>query len=53
MSDPGLSEPTTLTPTQFADLLRSIYLQYNGAIYEIKDSAALGSPVSLVIANLL
>lgn len=53
MSDPGLSESTTLTPTQFVDLLRSIYLLYNGGIYELKDSAALRSPVSLVIANLL
>ena len=45
-----------LTPTQIADLLnfvlRSTYFQYNGLIYEQKDGAAMGSPVSEVIANL-
>ena len=45
-----------LTPTQIADLLnfvlRSTYFQYNGLIYEQKDGAAIGSPVSEVIANL-
>ena len=47
---------TTLTPAQIADLLtfvlRSTYFQYNGLIYEQKDGAAMGSPVSAVIANL-
>ena len=33
-------------------LLRSTYFQYNGSIYEQKDGAAMGSPVSAVIANL-
>ena len=44
------------TPTQIADLLnfvlRYTYFQYNGSIYEQKDGAAMGSPVSAVIANL-
>jgi len=44
-----------LTPVQIADLLdfvlRSIYSQYNGSIYEQRDNAAMGSPVSAVIAN--
>ena len=51
-----LAERTTLTPAQIADLLtfllRSTYFQYNGSIYEQKDGAATGSPVSAVIANL-
>ena len=54
--DPSLADRTTLTPVQIADLLtfilRSTYFQYNGSIYEQKDGAAMGSPVSAVIANL-
>ena len=53
-NDPGLADRTNLTP--IADLLnfvlRSSYFQYNGSIYEQKDGAAMGSPVSAVIANL-
>ena len=30
----------------------STYFQYDGSIYEQKDGAAMGSPVSAVIANL-
>ena len=49
-NDPGLADRTTLTPAQIADLLtfalRSTYFQYNGSIYEQKDGAAMGSPVS-------
>ena len=55
-NDPGLADCTNLTPTQIAELLnfvlRSTYFQYNGSIYEQKDGAAMGSPVSAVIANL-
>ena len=55
-NDPSLADRTTLTPAQIADLLtfvlRSTYFQYNGSIYEQKDGAAMGSPVSAVIANL-
>ena len=56
-NDPGLADCTYLTPTQTgADLLnfvlRSTYFQYNGSIYEQKDGAAMGSPVSAIIANL-
>ena len=54
--DPSLADRTNLTPTQIADLLnfvlRSTYFQYNGSIYEQKDGAAMGSPVSAVIAYL-
>ena len=33
-------------------VLRSTYFQYNGSIYERQDGAAVGSPVSAVIANI-
>ena len=55
-ADPCLANRTTLTPAQIADLLdfvlRSTYFQYNGLIYEQQEGAAMGSPVSAVIANL-
>ena len=55
-SDPTLTDRTTLKPAQIADLLdfvlRSTYFQYNGSIYEQREGAAIGSPVSAVIANL-
>ena len=55
-SDPGLADRTTLTPAEIADLLnfllRSTYFLYNGSIYEQQEGAAMGSPVSAVIANL-
>ena len=50
-----LADCTTLAPVQIADLSnfvsRSTYFQYNGSIYE-RDGAAMGNPVSAVIANL-
>ena len=55
-NDPTLADRTTLTPAQIANLLdfvlRSTYFQYNGSIYEQREGAAMGSPVSAVIANL-
>ena len=55
-NDSGLANRTNLTPTQIADLLnfglRSTYFQYNGSIYEQQDRAAMGSPVSAVIAKI-
>ena len=55
-NDPALAVRTNLTPTQIADLLNFVftptYFQYNESIYEQKDGAAMGSPVSAVIANL-
>ena len=55
-NDPSLADRTTLTPAQIPDLLtfvlRFTYFQYNGSTYEQKDGAAMGSPVSAVIANL-
>ena len=55
-NDPSLTDRTTLTPAQIADLLtfvlRFTYFQYNGSIYEQKDGTAMGSPASAVIADL-
>ena len=55
-SDPTLADRTTLTPAQIANLLDfvlgSTYFQYNGSIYEQREGAAMGSSVSVVIANL-
>ncbi|KAL9966997.1 hypothetical protein ACROYT_G025149 [Oculina patagonica] len=55
-NDPSLADRTTLTPAQITDLLtfvlRSTYFQYNGSIYEQREGAVMGSPVSAVIANL-
>ena len=55
-NDLNLADRTTLTPAQIADLLtfalRSTYFQYNRSIHEQKDGAAMGSPVSAVIASL-
>ena len=55
-SQPTLTDRTMLTPAQIADLLdfvlRCTYFQYNGSIYEEGEDAAMGSPVSAVIANL-
>ena len=52
-SNPGLSDRTTLTPVQIADLLdfvlRSKSFQYNGSIYEQQDSQAMGTGVSAVM----
>ena len=54
--DPELPDRTSLSPAKIVSLLefvlRSTYFLYNGAYYEQTDGAALGSPVSAVIANL-
>ena len=54
-NDPDIADRTTLTPAQIADLLtfvlRSTYFQYNGLIYEQKDGAAMGSPVSAIATS--
>ena len=55
-NDPSLPDRTALTPTKIADLLnfvfRSTYFKYNGFLYEQQEGAPMGSPVSVVIANL-
>ena len=54
-NDLDLADRTTVTPAQIADLLtfvlRSTYFQDNGSIYEQREGASVGSPVSAVIAN--
>ena len=48
-NDSDLATRTNLTPTQNADLL-NYSNNYNGSINEQQDGAAMGSPVSVVIA---
>lgn len=55
-TDATLSERTQLSPAKIVDLLKfvlhSTYFMYNGDFYEQQEGAAMGSPVSAVIANL-
>ena len=54
--DESLEDRTVLTPDVIAELLRlclnSTYFVYQGKYYEQKEGAAMGSPVSAVMANL-
>ncbi|XP_022111224.1 uncharacterized protein LOC110990496 [Acanthaster planci] len=54
--DPELPDRTSLSPAEIVSLLefvlRSTYFLYDGSCYEQTDGAAMGSPVSAVIANL-
>ena len=47
---------TTLSPDRVAELLeaclKSTYFCYGGEFYEQREGAAIGSPVSAVVANL-
>ena len=49
-------ERTPLSPERIAELLqlclKSTYFSYNGEFYEQREGAAMGSPVSAVVANL-
>ncbi len=55
-NDESLNEGTCLSPECITELLdvclRSTYFKYNGNCYEQVDGAAMGSPVSAVVANL-
>ena len=55
-TDTSLPARTSLSPSQVTDLLgfvlRATYFSYNGSFYEQQEGAAMGSPVSAVIANL-
>ncbi|XP_041483471.1 uncharacterized protein LOC121430261 [Lytechinus variegatus] len=55
-ADASLPDRTDLSPTQVTELLRfvlkSTYFMYDGRFYEQQEGAAMGSPVSAVIANL-
>ena len=54
--DEMLADRTTLSPDRVAELLeaclRSTYFSYRGDFYEQREGAAMGSPVSAVMANL-
>ncbi|XP_041471892.1 uncharacterized protein LOC121421288 [Lytechinus variegatus] len=55
-ADANLPDRTDLSPTQVTELLRfvlkSTYFMYDGRFYEQQEGAAMGSPVSAVIAYL-
>ena len=55
-NDPLLAERTTLSPVQVRDLLKicltTTYFQFDGVIYIQVEGAAMGSPVSPIVANL-
>ncbi|XP_072020493.1 uncharacterized protein [Amphiura filiformis] len=55
-NDTSLPERTSLTPQQISDLLgvclKTTYFIHNGAFYSQCEGAAMGSPVSPIIANL-
>ena len=55
-ADTSLPARTSLSPSQVTGLLgfvlRATYFSYNGSFYEQQEGAAMGSPVSVVIANL-
>ena len=55
-SDPSLPARTNLTPLQVRDLLhtclKTTYFVYDGTIYTQVEGAAMGSPVSPIVANL-
>ena len=51
-----LEERTILTAERIVEMLelclRSTYFSYQGVFYEQKEGAAMGSPVSAVVANM-
>ena len=53
--DGTLGDRTSLSPERIADLLemclKSTYFSFGGNFYEQKEGAAMGSPVSAVVAN--
>ena len=54
--DEDLAERPPLSPDRIAEVLdlclRSTYFSYGGELYEQREGAAMGSPVSVVVANL-
>ena len=54
--DPDLQKRTTMSTKQIMDLLefclRSTYFTYRGKFYEQVEGAAMGSPISPIVANL-
>ena len=55
-ADPSLADRTALSPQQVTYLLRmcltTIYFKYDGNFYAQIEGAAMGSPVSPIVANL-
>ena len=55
-NDRSLSDRTTLSPDRVAELLevclQSTHFSHEGAFYKQREGAAMGSPVSAVVANL-
>ena len=55
-ADPSLADRTAISPQQVTDLLRmcltTTYLKYDGSFYAQIEDAAMGSPVSPIVANL-
>ena len=55
--DPDLQKRTTMTTKHIMDLLefclRSTYFSFRGKFYEQVEGAAMGSPISPIVANLL
>ena len=56
LQDDSFEEVTTLTPDRISELLEvclgSTYFSYQGEYYEQREGAAMGSPVSAIVANL-
>jgi hypothetical protein len=54
--DPTLAERTTMNPSQIAEMLscclNTTFFSYRGDLYQQSEGAAMGSPVSPIIANL-
>ena len=54
--DDSLAERTPLSPDRVSGLLdlclRSTYSSYGGEFYELREGAAMDSPVSVVVSNL-
>ena len=55
-ADPSLADRTALSPQQVTDLLRmcltTTYFKYDSIFYAQTEGAAMGSPVSPIVANL-
>ena len=54
--DEALADRTTLSPDRVADLLemclKPTYFSYGGEFFEQREGAAMGSPISAVVADL-
>ena len=57
VSDPSLADCTTLSPDEIVNLLdfclNATYLTYRGEFFQQTFGTAMGSPVSVTVANLV